>query len=86
MTDRFSGQAAGLESPATRAFAITPDDGADLAEATRAINVAQSGAVRVMTVTGAVASVYIAAGTAFPIRATRVYATGTDAIGIVGLS
>jgi len=42
--------------------------------------------VQVTTSGGSVASVYIAAGTAFPVRATRVWATGTTASGITALS
>lgn len=85
MPDSFASLRPGLESPASVAFAITPSDTADLAQSTRALNVAVSGAVRVLTVGGSTATVYVAAGVAFPIRAQKVLATGTDAQGIVGL-
>lgn len=85
MTDHFRQHSSGLESPAADAFNITPSDGSDLTTVTRALNVAQTGSVRLATVAGTITTVHIAAGTVFPIRATRVYATGTDAIGIVGL-
>ena len=85
MTDRFETHALGLTSPATRAFAITPQDGSDLSQSVRALNVAVSGQVRVTTVEGDTADIHIAAGLAFPIRARRVHASGTTATGIVGL-
>lgn len=85
MTDRFSGFTTGLESPALNLAPVTPDDATDLAWATRGINVATSGAVRVTTVGGDDATIYIAAGIAFPIRVTRVWATGTTATGIMAM-
>ena len=47
---------------------------------------AQTGTVRVVTAGGDTADIYIAAGIAFPVRATRVMATGTTATGICGMS
>jgi hypothetical protein len=49
---------------------VTPDDATDLPVSSRALNVTQSGLVQLTTTGGSVASVYIAAGTAFPVRAT----------------
>lgn len=72
--------------PAITVFSITPDDSADLAQATLALNVATPGTVRVTTVDGATDDVSIAPGTAFPIRATRVWLSGTTATGIKGLA
>lgn len=86
MTDLFENHRAGLESPASLLIEVTPDDAADLPHAVRALNVAQSGAVRVETVEGSVATVYVAAGIALPVRVRRVFATGTDATGIVGMA
>jgi len=37
MLDRFNDHAQSLNAPATHAFAITPMDGVDLAEVTRAL-------------------------------------------------
>lgn len=84
--DQFAGTQAGLQSPALYIEAITPNDGADLARVTRALNVAQGGTVRVVTAAGVTGDVHIAAGVAFPIRVRRVLATGTTATGIAGLS
>ncbi|WP_299684363.1 hypothetical protein [uncultured Tateyamaria sp.] len=86
MTDRFASYTPGLEAPAEDVFVVAPDDGADLPQATRALNVAQSGAVRLTTVSGTTATVYVAAGIAFPVRASRIFATGTTATGIVGMA
>lgn len=86
MADFFDSYTPGLDSPPASATAIVPSDGADLTRATRAINVASAGVVRVTTVNGDEAQVYVAAGIAFPLRARRIWATGTDATGIVGLS
>lgn len=84
--DAFEGLNPGLQSPALVIEEITPDDLTDLANVTRALNVAVSGTVRVMTLDGAQADVFVAAGTTFPVRVCRVLATGTSATGIRGLS
>jgi hypothetical protein len=86
VTDIFETYQAGLDSPPAHLETIVPSDSADLPRATRAINVASAGVVRVTTVNGSEAQVYVAAGIAFPVRARRIWATGTDATGIVGLS
>lgn len=83
MSDPFENHVQGLESPATLLIAITPDDGTDLVRPSRAINVAQSGSVQVTTLGGSTATVYIAAGIGFPLRVSRIWATGTTATGIV---
>lgn len=83
MADIFSDYTPGLESPATHLIEVTPDDGADLVHPSRAINVSGAGAVRVTTMTGDTATVHVAAGIAFPVRAARIWATGTTASGVV---
>ena len=70
---------------ATAAAAITPSDGTDLAAATRAINVSDPGYVKVTTVGGDTVTLYVAGGVTFPLRAARIWATGTTATEIVGL-
>ncbi|SPJ23481.1 spike base protein, RCAP_Rcc01079 family [Palleronia abyssalis] len=85
MADRFSNHASGLSSPPGGVDAITPSDTTDLANVTRGLNVSGSGVVRVTTVLGTTETVFVAAGVVFPIRATRVWAQGTDATGIRGL-
>jgi precorrin-3B methylase len=83
MADAFSNYTSGLESPATHLQAIAPDDAQDLQNASRALNVATSGTVQVTTVSGDSARVFVAAGVAFPLRASRIWSTGTSATGIV---
>lgn len=85
MADTFAAEFQKLESPAYNIEAVTPDDNNDLANVSRALNVAASGNVQVTTVGGQTATVYIAAGIAFPIRATRVWASNTTATGIRSL-
>lgn len=86
MSDAFASLTPGLESPAGHLQTIIPSDTADLARAGRALNVATSGAVRLTSVDGTTATVHVAAGVAFPVRAKRIWATGTTATGIVVLS
>lgn len=85
MKDIFDGFSGGLESPPTHILAVTPSNTADLSHASRAINVAGAGAVRVTTVGGTTGVVHVAAGVPFPIRATRIWQTGTTATGIAAL-
>ncbi|MEL6411284.1 MAG: hypothetical protein AAFQ38_12880 [Pseudomonadota bacterium] len=70
--------------PLVGGFEITPDDGADLPNRVRAINVTTSGIVRVTMLDGSIVPWHVTAGIAFPVRATKVWATGTTAAGIRG--
>lgn len=85
-TDNFTSHTKGLEAPADRGEAITPNDGADLTYTTRGIYV--GGAGNIVATMGGVDVTFTAvqAGTVLPIRATRIKATGTTATGLVGLS
>lgn len=85
MSDSFVHYRSGLESPAADLAPVSPDDTSDLANASRAINVATSGTVQITTVNNTQGAVFVAAGIAFPIRARRIWATGTTATGIVAL-
>lgn len=85
MSDPFADHMSGLESPASNLSAVTPDDATDLPQACRALNVAVSGTVAITTVAGTTATVYVAAGIAFPVRASRIWATGTSAANIVAM-
>ncbi|SFJ56125.1 spike base protein, RCAP_Rcc01079 family [Celeribacter neptunius] len=85
MPDPFADRQSGLTAPATQLISIVPDDGNDLSTYVRGIAVTSSGLVRVTTVDGSLADIYVAAGAPFPVRVARVWATGTDANGIVGL-
>jgi hypothetical protein len=85
MPDPFDGHSQSLESPATIALQVAPDDAADLPMPSRALNAAQEGTVHVTTTGGTTATLYIAAGVCLPVRVTRVWATGTTATGLVAL-
>lgn len=71
--------------PAVTVFDIVPDDGKDLPLLTTALNVATPGTVRITTDDASVADITIHPGVAFPIRARRVWQTGTTATGLRGL-
>ena len=84
MADTFKSHAPGLESPAFNALSVTPSDSVDLDQTTRAVSVGVAGDVSVETAGGQSAVViYMAAGVPFPVRVTRINATGTTATGIV---
>lgn len=86
MADRFNGAGAGLSSPIERGAAVTPADGADLADFSRALYIGGAGDVKVTTVGGSTLTFSaVAAGTMLPVRAARVFATGTTATLILAL-
>ncbi len=86
MQDRFEGSSTGFDSPATHAFAVTPGDGSDLPEVTRALYVGAPGNISVVTLSNATVTLNgVGAGTILPLRVRRVRATGTTASAIVGL-
>lgn len=86
MADSFQSWRAGLESPAEYAASVTPNDSTDLAQSTRGIYVGATGDLKVDTVGGStITFVGLAAGIIHPIRAKRVYSTGTTATSIVGV-
>ena len=72
---------------AAHAFAITPNDSADLAERTRGIYVGVTGdVVAVMAEHGTTVTFKaMAAGVIHPIAAIRVKSTGTTATDLVGM-
>lgn len=83
MTDPFDRHSTGLTAPVSSAAAVTPSDAADLATVCRALYVGSAGALRV-TLAGDSAPVTLAAAAGWqPIRARRVWATGTTAADIV---
>ena len=87
MSDSFADHAVGLTAPAIRAETVVPDDSTDLARATCAIFVGQTGNLRLRTVGGDVVTfANVQGGVIYPIRADRVLATGTTASDILGLS
>ncbi len=85
MPDAFANQMRSATDPAISIFEITPDDGADLGQVTTALNAATPGTVRLTTADRSVSDVSVQPSHAFPVRAARVWATGTTATGIRGL-
>ncbi|WP_417310546.1 spike base protein, RCAP_Rcc01079 family [Devosia sp.] len=86
MQDRYSSRAAGSDGPATHGFAITPDDGSDLAETTRAIYVGTAGdLVAVLTSGAELTFASVPSGSVLPVRADRIRATATSAGDLIGL-
>lgn len=87
MVDNFAGSFAQLDSPASKAFAITPNDSVDLALTTRGIYAGATGDISVILDDDTVAVLFVGVpvGTTLAIRASRVRATGTTAANLVGL-
>jgi hypothetical protein len=86
MTDTFKTHGRSLTSPPEDAAAIAPDDGQDLATATRAVWVGGGGDLRLRMLGGAEVTLQgVAAGSLLPLRIARVFATGTTATALVGL-
>lgn len=87
MVDTFSGFSVGLNAPITTGFAITPNDTADLAIATRQIRITGSaGNIAVVWVDGSTSVEPVAAGETLDWRIRRVLATGTTATGLRGFA
>ena len=75
------------QSPIEFAVAISPDDATDIATVSRAIYVGASGNLKVTLLGGEdITFVGLAAGVFHPIRATRIWSTGTTATSIVAAS
>ena len=86
ISDSFHDYATGLSSPVQGGFDITPADGADLAEVTRALMVSGAGDLAVILKNGdAITLPGLTPGVIYPIRAAQVAASGTTATGIKGL-
>lgn len=72
--------------PARDAAAVTPSDSAQISRVARALYVGGSGDVKLVTEEGnAVTFQDIVAGSILPVKATKVFATGTTATNIVAL-
>ncbi len=84
--DKFASFPNTADGPPTTLVSITPDDNTDLGLVTTALNVATPGTVRVTMADGSTGDISIDPGHSFPLRATRVWATGTTATGIRGLA
>ena len=72
--------------PAQNASAVTPNDSEDLTVVARGLYVGSAGDVKVdMLGSGTVTFVAVQTGTILPVRAARVYSTGTTATSIIAL-
>lgn len=86
ITDHFDSFTAGPTGPVTGGFDITPNDGADLPTLPRALMVAGGGDIAVVMQDGTSLTLPgLAAGVIYPVRTSRILATGTTATGIKGL-
>jgi hypothetical protein len=86
MIDLFKTHSRSLTSPPEFGAAIVPDDATALSHVTRALYVGGGGTLALRLFGGdAVTLVDVPAGTLIPLRASHVYATGTNATAIVGL-
>ena len=86
MPDRFATTQPSLSGPASSGFAVVPSDSIDLPETTRAIYVGTAGDIALRMLTGETLTLAnVQPGSLFPLRVTRVLATGTTATGIAGL-
>jgi len=88
MIDHFESAANSLNAPASRCFAIAPDDIAELAEVPKALYVGSGGDIVVRPLDGQEDVVFrnTISGSIIDIRVRAVRATGTTAQGLVGLS
>ena len=86
MADPFASSTPSAMSPIENGYAVTPADGSDQPQVTRALWVGGAGDVAVITRGGnTITFSGVAAGTLIPVRTTRVLATGTTATNILGL-
>lgn len=76
----------GATAPATDAYAITPNDGADLPSIARGIYVGGSGDLALTTASGSLVNfVGVPAGAILPLWTCKVASTGTTATGLIAL-
>lgn len=84
MSDPFSSQPEDLASPCSHLAAVTPSDTEDLAVPSRGLWVGTQGNLKVTSLAGDVVTLPNVLGT-LPIRVRRIWATGTQAAGIVAM-
>ena len=86
ISDQFENFHTGLNSPIEGGFDITPDDANDLPSVTRALMVTSEGNVAVSLRNGDTITLPgLTPGVIYPLRITRVLASGTTATGLKGL-
>ena len=72
-------------NPADGAAAVTPNDSADLSFVARALYIGGTGNIKIDTPNGDTVTFNSVPVGIFPVRANRVYSTGTTATNIVAL-
>lgn len=82
--DRHNGKQFSIEQPICGAFAIAPHDTNELAEVTRSIYVGAAGALKVALHDGSTVTYANLPVGRHPLRARRVFATGTTAASLIG--
>jgi hypothetical protein len=86
MLDRYEGIAPVSNGPAIDAFDIVPSDTSELSEVTRAIFVGQGGTITAVTKSGTTVTFEnVTNGAILPLRVSKVLASGTTALALVGL-
>lgn len=77
----------GANSSATNLIAITPSDSVDLPTGVRGIYVGVAGNVAIQAVNDTLPQTFVgvAAGSILPVRAQRVFSTGTTATTMLGM-
>lgn len=85
MPDIYDDRSSGLESPGYNAAPVTPDDGADLPIASRAVYVGSPGDLVVTMVGGSTVTLRGVPAGILPLRVARVLATGTTAADLVAV-
>ena len=82
--DPFNNSNTGLDSPAAHAFLPAQSDTVDMANGTRGIYVGGAGDIKLVTVGGeTVTFMAVPAGSILPVRAARIWSTGTTATNLV---
>lgn len=85
-TDDFATLAPSLDAPAIHAVAVTPSDGSDLTYVSRGVYVGGAGDIKVTLLGGeTVTFSAVPAGTLLPVRASRIWSTGTTATNLVSV-
>lgn len=82
--DTFKSFAPSISDPVAHAAEIMPSDGTDLPHVTRVIYLGGGGDLRVTMADGSIVSFAALSAGWHPVRVSRVHATGTNAINIIG--
>jgi len=84
--DAYANAPDSLQAPARDATPVTPSDGADLVNVTKALVIGGAGNISVITAAGNTVLISgLTAGAILNLRVSRVRATGTTATNIVAL-